>query len=249
MEQRGRAPVATFFSSEPMVAGRITTLGEGEVQHARARRVGLGERVRLIDGAGGVAEGTIVRMVKAQASIEIESLDRVEPPPVIHLMVPVADRDRMLLVAEKATELGIFSWRPVIWRRSRSVNPRGEGVSFKAKARLRMISALTQCGGAWLPAIYPDATPDRAIAASPGGARWLLDPDGEPVSSLTVSAPITIAIGPEGGLDGDERTAMLAAGFFPVRLAPFTLRFETAAIAGLAIARAALLAPTENPRV
>lgn len=249
VEQRDHAALATFFCGEPMTAGHTVILGEGEVQHARVRRVGVGERVRLVDGAGGVAGGTVVRLSKAQASIEIEAVDRVEPGPVIHLMVPIADRERMLWVAEKATELAIFSWRPVLWKRSRSVTPRGEGVTFQAKARLRMLSALTQSGGAWLPVLYPDATPERAVAAAPAGARWLLDSDGDPAPSVPVTAPITIAVGPEGGVEPEERTLLTTAGFLPVRIAPLTLRFETAAIAGLAIARAALLASEEKSRV
>jgi 16S rRNA (uracil1498-N3)-methyltransferase len=34
------------------------------------------------------------------------------------LLAPVADRDRMLWLAEKTVELGLTSWRPVVWRRS-----------------------------------------------------------------------------------------------------------------------------------
>lgn len=249
VEQRDCAGLAAFFCPEPMAAGHTVILGEGEVQHARVRRIGIGERVRLLDGAGAVGLGTVIRLTKAQASIEIESVERVEPGPVIHLMVPVADRDRMLWVAEKATELAIFSWRPVMWKRSRSVSPRGEGVTFQAKVRMRMLSALTQSGGAWLPVLYPDATPDRAIASAPAGARWLLDPEGEPVPATSVTAPLTIAVGPEGGVEPEERTLLTGAGFLPVRIAPLTLRFETAAIAGLAIARAALLGTMEKSRV
>ena len=249
VEQRDRDALAAFFCPEPMEPGHTVILGEGEVQHARVRRIGIGERVRLLDGAGAVGFGTVVRLSKAQASIEIESVERVEPGPVIHLMVPIADRERMLWVAEKATELAIFSWRPVMWKRSRSVSPRGEGVTFQAKARMRMLSALTQSGGAWLPVLYPDATPDRALASAPAGARWLLDPDGEPLPNVSVTAPLTIAVGPEGGVEPEERTLLTGAGFLPVRIAPLTLRFETAAIAGLAIARAALLGTMEKSRV
>jgi len=249
VEQRDRDALAAFFCPEPIEPGHTVIMGEGEVQHARVRRIGIGERVRLLDGAGAVGFGTVVRLSKAQASIEIESVERVEPGPVIHLMVPIADRERMLWVAEKATELAIFSWRPVMWKRSRSVSPRGEGVTFQAKARMRMLSALTQSGGAWLPVLYPDATPDRAIASAPAGARWLLDPEGEPLPNVSITAPLTIAVGPEGGVEPEERTLLTGAGFLPVRIAPLTLRFETAAIAGLAIARAALLGTMEKSRV
>ena len=246
MEQRDRTGIATFFASEPMAVGRVTTLSEGEAHHARVRRIAIGDRLRLVDGAGGVGFGNVVKLGKAQAMVEIDLLDRVEPLPVIHLMVPIADRDRMLLVGEKATELSAFSWRPVMWRRSRDVSPRGEGMSFQTRLRARMVGALTQCGGAWLPAIYPDAPPDRAVAACPAGTRWLLDKEGEPLPSMHITAPITLAIGPEGGLEPGERTELLASGFIPVMLAPLTLRFDTAAIAALGIVRAALSAVVER---
>ena len=232
-----------------MAPGRTTTLGADEAQHARVRRVGIGDPLRLVDGAGRVAWGTLVRLARSQAVVEVERVEQVEPLPPVHLMVPIADRDRMLLLAEKATELGVASWRPVMWRRSRSVSPRGEGVGFQPKVRARMIGALTQSGGGWLPMLFPDATVERAIAACPPGARWLLDAEGESVAGQPVSSPIIIAVGPEGGIEPEERTQLVGAGFVPVKLGPLTLRFETAAIAGLAIARAGLSASVENARV
>jgi 16S rRNA (uracil1498-N3)-methyltransferase len=53
-------------------------------------------------------------------------------------------------------------------------------------------------------------------------------------------APITIALGPEGGMEPVERESLIAGGFAPVRLATGTLRFETAGIAAIAIAVAGL---------
>ena len=64
----------------------------------------------------------------------------------------------MLWLAEKCTELGATSWRPIEWRRSASVSPRGSGPAFQARLEGRMISALTQSGGAWLPEVC-DAAP------------------------------------------------------------------------------------------
>jgi 16S rRNA (uracil1498-N3)-methyltransferase len=178
--------------------------------------------------------------------VEVEEVEEVEPLPEVHLMAPIADRDRMLLLAEKATELGVTSWRPVFWRRSRGVSPRGEGATFQGKVRARMIAALTQSGGGWLPAIFPDAPIERAIAACPAGTRWLLDESGAPPTAGPLEPPVTVVVGPEGGIEPDERAAFIEAGFTPISVAPTTLRFETAAIAGLALARASLLSTVED---
>ena len=116
------------------------------------RRLEPGARVQVLDGAGAVATGTLTRVAKSGATVTIEEVAHVTAPAAVHLLAPIADRDRMLWLAEKTTELGLTSWRAVMWRRSRGVSPRGEGTAFHAKVRARMIAALTQSGGAWLPA-------------------------------------------------------------------------------------------------
>ena len=106
--------LATFFCPEPMAAGRVAVVGEAEARHAKVRRLGVGERVRLVDGAGAVATGVLIRIARTEAAVEVDEVQHVEPLPEVHLIAPVADRERMLLLAEKATELGVSSWRPVL---------------------------------------------------------------------------------------------------------------------------------------
>ena len=82
------------------------------------RRAVEGDDVRVTDGRGAVGFGRLTRLAKRSARLEVERIERVRPPAPLRLLVPVADRDRMLLAAEKAVELGIASWEPVVWRRS-----------------------------------------------------------------------------------------------------------------------------------
>ena len=55
-----------------------------------------------------------------------------------------------------------------------------------------------------------------------------------------MKTPITIALGPEGGMEPAERDAFIGAAFLPVKLGGTTLRFETAGVAAVAIAAASL---------
>jgi 16S rRNA (uracil1498-N3)-methyltransferase len=103
-----------------------------------------------------------------------------------------------------------------------------------------MTSALIQSGGGWLPDLFPEATIDRAIAATPAGTRVVLTKDGDAIAGVSMTAPVTIALGPEGGMEDAERGALVDAGFLPVSLADGTLRFETAGVAAVAIAGASL---------
>jgi 16S rRNA (uracil1498-N3)-methyltransferase len=242
VQRHARRAVATLFSEDSIDRGRSLTLGEAEAQHARVLRLAVGDRVRVTNGVGTIGVGTLVRHARSHAVVDVDEVERIEAPAPVHLLVPVADRDRMLLLAEKATELGVTSWRPVLWRRSRSVAPRGEGVTFQGKVRAKMTAALTQSGGAWLPAVHPEAPPDRALAAAPVGNRLVLDAGGAPILSRSLEAPVTCAVGPEGGIEDDEREQLVAAGFTPVSVGPSILRFETAAIGALAVIRASLMA-------
>ncbi len=249
MVERTPRTMLTLFADDPFDSGALIALGERESRHAHVRRVALGEPVRLVNGRGGVAHGRAVKVSRSQLVVEVHEVANHPPLPEVHLLVPVADRDRMLWLAEKAVELGIASWRPVQWRRSRDVTPRGEGRSFQQRVRARMVGALTQSGGAWLPVHHPNAPLDRAIAAlPPEGARFLLDASGTPMLGAVRGAPLTLAVGPEGGLEPGEYEALCAVGFVPVTLGPSTLRFETAAVAALSVAWAVVTAPVEVVR-
>lgn len=243
MEPRDRASVATFFAGDgALVVGATVTLGEDTARHMTVRRMATGEPLHLVDGGGRVADATLIRLTRGAAAVQIERVRDVAPLAPVHLLAPIADRDRMLWLAEKSTELALTSWRPVLWKRSRSVKPRGEGPTFTGRVRLRMAHALEQSGGAWLPALYPDATCERAIAGAPEGTRLVLDAGGDPIcEALPARAPATVAVGPEGGFDPTELALLERSGFRRVRLEGYTLRFETAAVAAIAVVRAALL--------
>ncbi len=239
MERSDQSVVAIFFSQENFTVGGHISLGEDAAQHARVLRVGPGGKVGLRDGNGSAASGVISRLVKHSLTVDVDRAWDIPALPEVHMLVPVGDRDRMLLLAEKVTELGATSWRPVIWRRSKSVEGRGEGPTFVGRIRSRMIAALTQSGGGWLPEIHPSAQVSRAIAAAPNGNRLLLDATAaQAIISTNAEFPWVVALGPEGGLTPEEREQMVAGGFTPVRLASSVLRFETAGVAALAIARA-----------
>lgn len=240
MERDDRAAVATFFADVSLVAGTTATLGENPAHHARVKRLAATDTVRLTDGAGHVAEGVIASLARSSLDVEVTHVTNVPMPPPIHLCAPVADRDRMLWLAEKAAELGVASWQVVRFRRSASVSPRGESPAFADKVRARMVSALEQSGGAWLPTILPDVTLDGLVV---GADQFpiMLDISGEPIAAVAsgiLNAAPVLLVGPEGGMEPAELASLVARGWHSARLAATTLRFETAGISALAVVRA-----------
>jgi len=248
VERDDLASLAGFFAGDaPLVRGGIARLGEDAAHHMRVRRLDVGERVYLADGAGAQAVGSIVRLSRKDADVSIDDVARFGPPPPVHLVVPVADRDRMLWCAEKCAEIGASSWRPVLWNRSRSVSPRGEGAAFTEKVQARMTSAIIQSHSPWLPNVSAEAGLERVIGDLPSdGTRLVLDVAGDPIAAGELAVPVTIAVGPEGGIEPQELVLLRGAGFRCVSLGANVLRFETAAVAALAIVRSALPAPPEK---
>lgn len=238
VERADRAPVGTFYA--PGTWGATVELDEAAAHHAAVKRLQAGDPVRLTSGDGRRALGVIETLAKKRLMIALDapSVECVAALPHVELWAPVGDRERMLLLAEKAVELGASAWRPVMYRRSRSVTPRGEGEGFRDKVRLRMIGALEQSGSAWLPSLLPEATLDAALrgAGTPG---LVLDAAGAPLATFAGSlhAPIAVAFGPEGGLEPEELARFREAGWRTASLGANVLRFETAGIAALALVR------------
>ena len=244
MERARGAPVGTFYAPGAWRGGERVELDASAAHHASVKRLAPGESVRLTNGAGRRAFGVIEELSKRTCGVLLapDPVEEIQAPPHVELWAPVGDRDRMLTLAEKCVELGLSSWRPIVYARSRSVSPRGEGESFREKLRLRQISALEQSGGAWLPALHAEASLESALAApeSPDSmSRVVLEVDGEAMADVVRSgAPrVVIALGPEGGLEDLERAAFIARGWRPASLGHNILRFETAGIAALAVIR------------
>jgi len=243
VEHHDLAPVATFFADRTLRDGETVDLGEGAAHHARVKRLDAGDVVRLTDGAGVRATASIVALAKNELACRIERTTTEPQPATVHLRAPIGDRDRMLWLGEKATELGVTTWQGVRFRRSMSVSPRGEGSAFATKLRSRMIAALEQSGGAWLPSQLPDVDVE-AVAAVSGTQSIVLDQRGRPLFELLGRAAgggATVLLGPEGGIEPPELAMLEANGWRRARLASTTLRFETAGVAAIAVIRAAQL--------
>ena len=238
MERQRRAAL-NLYAPDGFGAHRSVELPAEAAHHARVRRTGAGDAVRLLDGKGSRADATIESLTKNGLTVHVgEVVEEARPTP-LHVLVPVADRDRMLFAAEKCAELGVTSWRPVLWERSRSVSPRGEGAKFREKVLARMVSALEQSANAWLPDIHTEVSPAQALEAIGANvSRFILDASGTPLSLVGRDIPVAIAVGPEGGFEPAELELADRLGWRATSVSASTLRFETAVIAGAAIVRA-----------
>jgi 16S rRNA (uracil1498-N3)-methyltransferase len=239
VERCDRAVVAGLFWEGSAKPGDHVRLPEDAAHHAHVRRLRTGEPVRLADGRGQLYFGEVALAGRRELEVLVQEHVSVPRPPPLDIIVPIADRDRMLLVAEKAVELQITAWSPTHFARSRSVTPRGEGERFREKVRARMIGALEQSGAAWLPDMNEERDFGDVVASFPETTwRLLLNARGREIRDLVRVGPTAIAVGPEGGMEDREVEDAIARGWISTSLGSTTLRFETAMVAAVAIVRA-----------
>jgi 16S rRNA (uracil1498-N3)-methyltransferase len=227
-------PSATVVARGPFLAGGMVILDDDEAHHLRVRRVGEGSLIRLVDGRGGVATAR-VDFEEKRAVARVIATTSVGAPPITELLLGAGDRDRFLGAVEKATELGATRVVPVVSERASGVATRFQAAHVE-KATARAREAVKQSGGVWAPAIGAPVTLTEAIRPHPAGAvRLVADHDGAGMPALREGDTVQWAVGPEGGFTDAERAALKAAGFRPVALGRAILRFDTAAVAALAV--------------
>jgi 16S rRNA (uracil1498-N3)-methyltransferase len=206
---------------------------EQEEHHLRVRRAADGDPVEVLDGRGGVGQG-VVRLAGKRYGVELSSVRSVPRPDPLVLLVGAGDRERFAWLVEKAAELGATAVIPLGTARALNVTSRVRD-EHRPKLARRALETLKQCGGAWAPEVGPVTPLDRALAAVGPGLRWLADPRGTRPEVTPPATGATVIIGPEGGFEAGELVACRQAGFESVRLGSRMLRFETAAIAALAL--------------
>ena len=197
----------------------------------RILRARPGETVAVMDGHGTL--GTAVVGQNRQLCLESK---RTVPPPArrLHLYFAPPKKQKLDVLLKQAVELGVFELVPVLCERS-VVLP-GES-SVAGRWMDLLFEACKQSGNPFLPAV---ASP-MPFAASLARARetcgvLIIGSNRTGVFPEPGSASdVAFFVGPEGGFTDAETEAMFAAGAVPLRIGDWTLRVETAAVAGLGV--------------
>ena len=229
----------------PLGEGLVVTLPEHAGGHlVRVLRLREGDACALFNGDGRDYDARIRGIGKRGVEVEVLSATPVdnESPLAITLLQGIARGEKMDLILQKATELGVAAVVPVSGDRTEVRLDAERAGKRLAHWRSVLESACEQSGRARVPALGAPATLDAAARAIDGeGLRLVLDPQGEHrLDSLHSPAGgnVWIAIGPEGGWSPRDRTILQAAGFNGLRLGPRVLRTETAGLAAIAALQA-----------
>jgi 16S rRNA (uracil1498-N3)-methyltransferase len=146
----------------------------------------------------------------------------------------------MDLIIRQAVEAGVGRIVPLV--SDHAVVRPGERASRLERWRRIAREAREQSGAARPPVVESPARLDEAVARERGGTRVFFheDPAGSvPLHEILAGAgsPVTVLIGPEGGLSPRETALLESSGFRRAWLGDGVLRTETAALFALAAVR------------
>ena len=133
--------------------GECVSLPPEEAEHLnRVLRLKTGDAVEIFDDAGHSWSGEVADVSKSSAKVRVTAcLPGREPSLRVTLFQGLPKSDKMELIIQKATELGVFAVVPVIMERSVARAQSGEGKALRW--RRIALEATKQCGGARVPHI------------------------------------------------------------------------------------------------
>ena len=229
------------YVAGPLHAGDTLSLPESASAHlGRVLRAQVGDQVILFNGEGGESEAQILTIDRRSVRVRIGAHRAVEreSPIAVTLLQSIARGEKMDLIVQKATELGVAGIIAFAARRSVVRLDRDGYRKRRDHWHAVAVGACEQCGRNRVPNI--DVVSDLAAAferCPEGGVRLLLEPDAEqPLSQHTrAGSAMTVLLGPEGGFADEELARAREHGFTVCRLGPRVLRTETAPLAALAV--------------
>jgi 16S rRNA (uracil1498-N3)-methyltransferase len=226
---------------EVPIGGRIQLDLDGTAAShvARVLRLRAGDPLILFDDTGGEYAATVTTVLRDAVRVTVGAYaptDR-ESPLHVTLAQGISRGDRMDVVVQKATELGVKRIVPVLAERTVVRLNAAQAANRLRRWRAIAVAACEQCGRNRLPEItQPMTVQEFLVSELPNGLRLVLSPDGGMrVRELPASDAVTLLVGPEGGLADAEQNAAEAAQFQGLSLGPRILRTETAALAALTV--------------
>ena len=222
-----------FFCKEIGEPGNSVELDTRDQRHLfKTLRARPGDEVELANGRGTVA----IARIDGNNTLLIKNREDFPPPAVkIHLFVSPPRRQKMDQLLRQCAETGVWKLVPILT--ARSVSQPEDSVLERWDAVL--LEACKQAKNPYHPEVQPLQPFAKAVASCKNMDIYFGAPQGTwPPRRMPEAKPLSdIAwfVGPEGGFSPDEESALIAAGAQALRIGPWVMRVETAAICGAAL--------------
>lgn len=221
--------LSTFFLRN--IEGDIAFLSENDSRHAiKVLRHKNGDQLSIIDGLGIDAIAEILDAHPKKTKIKIlKKKNKNKPIQLALAFCPTKSNDRNSFIFEKATEIGVTDFYPIVSQNSERRKWNSE------KFKNIMVATLKQSKQFWMPKIYDvqDFNAFVKLEKLPN-LKFIAHCKEDQKTSLKSLAnnvvPQLILIGPEGDFTSEEITESKIHDFQSVNLGENRLRTETACI-------------------
>jgi 16S rRNA (uracil1498-N3)-methyltransferase len=225
-----------FFVPPLPLEPSLVELTEDDSRHAlRSLRLKAGDPMTVTDGEGRVGEGTLVRVDRGRAVVEVARVREVaHPRPAVAVVVAPPKGERLRWMVQKLAEIGADAL--LLEEGERSVRTLPDDRAEGAVRRLESVAreAAMQAHRPFL--MQVGIRRERSPSA---GLTLVLHVDAN--RRLTEVLPdqppeaLTLAVGPEGGFAEAEVADAERAGSLVASLGSNVLRTETAAVVAAAL--------------
>ena len=229
------------FLDLPYIKGEVISLIRKNFHHELGvLRKRVGDKFIVFDGKGSSALVEILDIDKKSLKILV-----VENYPLsrrqgikISLGQSLIRNDPFNLIIQKATELGVGKFSPLLTERV-TVNRTNVNLEKRIDKWNQIAKgACEQCGENWIPEITKPLKIEDWSKEINSDMKIVLYPEAETMlSEIEIKDSTAIAIGPEGDFTKKEIRGMEEVGFIPVTIGARILRAETAAISVISALR------------
>ena len=247
--------IPRLYIEQPLATGAMVAADDRALHYLRnVMRRGPGDALVLFNGRDGEFEAEIASLDKRKTELKVMRLRRAQDavPDLVLCFAPLK-KDAIDFLVEKATELGVAAFQPVITRRTVASRINLE------RLRANAIEAAEQTERLTVPEVRAPVTFEALVSKWEPSRHMILcaeagpaEPIANAFKALTPDVSHTnawaIFCGPEGGFHVSELDRLRNLPFVtPVGLGPRILRADTAALTALAVFQAILGDGTLRP--
>lgn len=224
-----------FYAPQEQFTDGTVSLNVEETRHLRnVLRLRIGDEARVFDGAGREFVCVVSDIARAGATLTVRAeIEPAAPESDLSLTLAAAvyKNDKLDLVVQKAVELGVIRFVPVITHRG-EVRLR-EAARRTDRWRKIALEATKQCERARVMTVDEPVELDEFLAGTNLTAGTLVmfsEKGGRGLPENIEVQNVTALVGPKGGWEDAELERAGDHGFVAVKLGSRIMRAETAAI-------------------
>lgn len=226
-----------LYHPDALFSGRRIRLSEAQSHYLRhVLRAKEGFSLSFFNERDGEWSAVLETVTKENLLATVGSQERISHiSPEVHLLFAPLKHDALTFLVEKATELGVREFHPVMTERCNVSRVNTQRLASNA------IDASQQCERFDVPLIHPLLPLSQVLVSWDKQKplfvcqeRGAVGSVGEAMNQLQPLSPIGFLVGPEGGFSSQELSYLRSFSFIKnISLGPRILRAETAALSAI----------------